>query len=315
MAFDAHKNLAISTITTAPSPPPSGTSLTVSAGEGARFPAAPFNVTVWPANAMPTPASAEILRVTAMVGDTFTVTRAQEGTTARGIGAGDQIAASITARTLTDLETQAALKAASNTFTADQIIEANFAALFFRSPSATANARTIGLSVATDGNAYLSARADDLSIQTTILAGSRAGDALIGRDVYEKGRATPLGHWIDVPYSAGNFTAQSGSWSVTSGSQSRFSYTLIGRTVLVQVYLTATTVSGAPTWIGLTLPFPVAAFGAAMFGYGMGSTPGAGVWLQQSAGSSVLTLYRDIFGTAWAAGTLHLIGTFPAILY
>jgi len=104
MAFDAHKNLAIAAVATAPSPAPSGVSLTVGAGEGARFPVPPFNATVWPATALPTPVNAEVVRVTALAGDTFTLTRAQEGTTARAILPGDLIAATITAKTITDVE-------------------------------------------------------------------------------------------------------------------------------------------------------------------------------------------------------------------
>ena len=53
MAFDAHKNLAVSAVVTAPTPATSGTSLVVTAGDGARFPAPPFNVTMWPVNAQP----------------------------------------------------------------------------------------------------------------------------------------------------------------------------------------------------------------------------------------------------------------------
>jgi len=104
MAFDAHKNLAIATVATPPSPAPSGATLTVGAGEGARFPAPPFNATVWPADQPPTPINAELVRVTAITGDTFTLTRAQEGTTARTVVAGDLLAATITAKTITDLE-------------------------------------------------------------------------------------------------------------------------------------------------------------------------------------------------------------------
>jgi len=104
MPFDAHKNLAIATVATPPSPASSGTSLTVAAGLGARFPAAPFNATIWPATAIPDPANAEVVRVTAVTGDGLTITRAQEATTARAIVAGDLIAATITAKTLTDLE-------------------------------------------------------------------------------------------------------------------------------------------------------------------------------------------------------------------
>jgi hypothetical protein len=104
MAFDAHKNLAISTIATAPVPPTSGTSITVAGGEGARFPAVPFQATVWANGAIPTPANAEIVRVTGVNGDGFTITRAQENTTARAIVAGDLIAATITAKTIADIE-------------------------------------------------------------------------------------------------------------------------------------------------------------------------------------------------------------------
>lgn len=104
MAFDAHKNFAISTVVTAPSPATSGTTLVVTTGEGSRFPAVPFNATVWPASQIPTPGTAEVVRVTARTSDTLTITRAQESSTARAIVAGDLIAASITVKTITDLE-------------------------------------------------------------------------------------------------------------------------------------------------------------------------------------------------------------------
>lgn len=104
MAFDAHKNFAVSTVATAPSPATSGTSLVVAAGEGAKFPAAPFNATVWPASTQPTSANAEIVRVTNISTDTLTITRAQEASSARTVVVSDQIAATITAKTLTDVE-------------------------------------------------------------------------------------------------------------------------------------------------------------------------------------------------------------------
>lgn len=104
MAYDAHKNLAYSTVATAPSPASSGTSLVVATGEGARFPAVPFNATIWPAGTIPTPANAEIVRVTTVSTDTLTITRAQESTSARSVIIGDQIAATITAKIITDVE-------------------------------------------------------------------------------------------------------------------------------------------------------------------------------------------------------------------
>ncbi len=105
MSVDAHANFAISHVATAPSPATSGTSLVVTTGEGALFPAASFNAVVWPAAALASSTNAEIVRVTVVATDTFTITRAQESTSARTIVVGDQIMCGITKKTLTDIET------------------------------------------------------------------------------------------------------------------------------------------------------------------------------------------------------------------
>ena len=101
---DAHKNFAYSTVATAPSPATTGTSLVFAAGGGALMPAPPFNMTVWPVSAQPLASNAEIIRVTDIATDTATIVREQEGTTARTIVVGDQIAATITQKTLNDVE-------------------------------------------------------------------------------------------------------------------------------------------------------------------------------------------------------------------
>lgn len=94
-------NLAISTIATAPSPAGSGTSLTVAAGHGARFPQPStdgvFPATIWPSDASPDPSNAEIVLVTARSGDVLTITRTQEGSSARNVLVGDRIMLSVTA--------------------------------------------------------------------------------------------------------------------------------------------------------------------------------------------------------------------------
>lgn len=107
MAFDVHKNFAVSAVATAPSPATSGTSLVVTAAQGTRFPAVPFNATIWPAGVQPDPSNAEIVRVTAIGTDTLTIVRAQEGSSARTVIVTDQIAAAITAKTVTDIESLA----------------------------------------------------------------------------------------------------------------------------------------------------------------------------------------------------------------
>jgi len=102
--YDSHLDFAYSTIATAPSPASSGTSLTVTAGQGALFPSTPFNATVWPAGIQPTTTNAEIIRVVYVNTDTFTITRSQESTSARSILITDQIAATISQKTLNDVE-------------------------------------------------------------------------------------------------------------------------------------------------------------------------------------------------------------------
>jgi microcystin-dependent protein len=142
MAIDAHKNFAYSTVATAPVTALAGTSLVVAAAAGANFPAAPFNATVWPAGAQPTVSNAEIVRVTAVATDTFTITRQTESSANRAIVVGDQIAAGITVKALTDVEAAinptgvitpyAGRTAPSNWLSCDgaAVSRATFAALF-----------------------------------------------------------------------------------------------------------------------------------------------------------------------------------------
>jgi hypothetical protein len=102
--FDGKKNFAVSAVATAPSPASSGTSLVVTGGTGTLFPSVPFNAVVWPASLQPTSSNAEVVRVTAISTDTFTITRAQESSSARSIIVGDQISNNVTIKTITDLE-------------------------------------------------------------------------------------------------------------------------------------------------------------------------------------------------------------------
>lgn len=114
MSWDAHKNFALSTIAIAPSPATSGTTLSVATGDGAIFPAAPFNVTIWPTGTQPTLDNAEIARVTSTgTGDDWTIERSKEGTTAKSITTAFSISATITVKTLTDVEALASANEAA----------------------------------------------------------------------------------------------------------------------------------------------------------------------------------------------------------
>src|SRR6187431_691940 len=99
--MDLYRNFAWSLVVTAPVPPTTGTTLTVEAGTV--YPVPPFNVVVCPEHARPLASNAEILRVTARVGDQLTVTRHAEGSSARGILPGDQIYQGVTEQLIADL--------------------------------------------------------------------------------------------------------------------------------------------------------------------------------------------------------------------
>jgi hypothetical protein len=105
MTFDSHSNFAYAVVVNPPGQ--AGVTMSVTSGAGALFPTPPFNAIVWPTGALPTAVNAEIVRVTAVSTDTFTITRAQEGSTAKTVTAGYQVACGPTAKTFTDIETVA----------------------------------------------------------------------------------------------------------------------------------------------------------------------------------------------------------------
>jgi len=191
---DNHKNFSYSLVATAPVTATAGTSLTVTTGDGAKFPTPPFNATVWITGANPTTANAEIVRVTAISTDTLTIVRAQENSTARTIIVGDQIAATITAKTLTDAET-------SITGTANQVIA-----------SAATGAVTLSLpqSIATTSNPTFN------SVTFKILYASDVVGTNRGTEYYTAGGAT---RW----FSGVNSVAESGSNAGSNFSFFRYS--------------------------------------------------------------------------------------------
>lgn len=85
------------------------TTLSVTTGEGAKFPS-PSAGQWFPLTIIKSSGALEILRCSARSGDVFTVTRAQEGTAAQAFSAGDRVEIRVTAAVFTEL--------ASNTATA-----------------------------------------------------------------------------------------------------------------------------------------------------------------------------------------------------
>ena len=117
------------------------------------------------------------------------------------MAAGDLIAASITAKTLTDLETQAALKDEANVFTAaSRSARATSRGWCWSTPPQPADRAHVRIMNSVQQVCRSRAFND---AQATVLA--HAADpapdgrcAWCGRNLYERGRVIPLGHYTDV---------------------------------------------------------------------------------------------------------------------
>lgn len=104
MALDNAKNFAKSTVSTGYNS--AATSIVLSTGGGAKMPTFPFNGTWWNSTDYADPSddpNVEIVRVTNIVSDTLTITRAQEGTIAANHNTGGKtysFIAGLTAKTI-----------------------------------------------------------------------------------------------------------------------------------------------------------------------------------------------------------------------
>lgn len=178
---------------------------------------------------------------------------------ARGFDGTPLDAGQVTSGTLPDarLSANVARRDQANTFTgAPQAIVHASPGLLQRHPSAAPGSQTWQLT--TDGTTYQMQTVNDPGTAwvSTPFALSRLGDATIARDLYEKGRPSPIGHWIDVPYSAANFTGSgSMTWTVSADNVSVNRYTLIGHTLLWTLFLSGSSLSGT-AGVSLSLVVP-----------------------------------------------------------
>lgn len=116
-----------------------------------------------------------------------------------------------------------------------------------------------------------------------------------------------LGQWTAVPYSAANFTANAGTWTVDAGDVVTYAYTLVGKTMWLNFYLSATSVV-APLPAELRIALPGGATAAQVT-----VAPGLSVFdgsayrvgsLVTAVGSAYVSLRLDPAGTAtWPATT------------
>lgn len=137
--------------------------------------------------------------------------------------------------------------------------------------------------------------------------GSITAEALTVSDgVVERGRSVAMGVWTDVAYAAGNFTASGAmTWTVGSGDQKTYAYTLVGDTMTLCFKVDGTTVGGTPsTDLRIALPGGVTAARTTTgaFQYldaGGAATPG---YWQVDVGTAYLRLLKQAFAN-WSSAT------------
>ena len=214
--MDSLKNFAYSLVATPPSPATSGTSLVVTAGQGALFPAAPFDATIWPAGVQPLSTNAEIVRVTAVSTDTFTITRAQYGTTAQSITAGYQIAQTITANLLNQLnivyQQQSSVRATStSTFTpvigSYYPVDTTSGAISVTMPTGIGGGSVIGFQLKAGTNALTINAGSGQTINGFSSIKLTAVGQSIYLQYYATGATWEILSGVEIPASATGFTA------------------------------------------------------------------------------------------------------------
>lgn len=335
MPIDLYKNFAAGTVAVAPSPATTGTSLTMTAGQGAWLPTPPFNAAVWPASGAATPSNAEIVRVTAKATDVLTIARSQEGSTARSIAVGDQLVAAVTAKTITDLNSAAnltgmlpdsalsanipRLNANPNVFTGQHLDVQSATPYFALNDTAQPSGSRAFIMQNSSQIFSISALNDDYSsfVLYGILTATRAGDVKVIRDLYEKQRTTPLGHWVQIPYDVANFTSDAGAWSVPSGNVLTYDYMLLGKTMWLAFLLTGGSITGSPAGLRLQLPsgYTINRYTETPIEFSENSAAWSLGSAQGIPGTAYLTIRKNAGATvAWATGSSDIRGTAILIL-
>jgi len=129
------------------------------------------------------------------------------------------------------------------------------AAITVGQPASTDLSDTANLALLNGTTAFTANQRINAGLGVNIAPGA-TGTLSLSDGIFERSRTTKLGEWTAVAYSAGNFTVTSGggTWTVDSGDQAFYSYTVIGKTMTLDVVLNATSITGSVSQIGVAIP-------------------------------------------------------------
>lgn len=111
--------------------------------------------------------------------------------------------------------------------------------------------------------------------------------------------------WIDVTFAAGNFTTDTGTWTVASGDQTTYAWQLDGNKMTVAFDLRTTTVATSPTQLRIAVPASktIARTVSVPVLAADNGTQIQTAYVQALAGNTYLQVFKDLAATAWAAAT------------
>lgn len=123
----------------------------------------------------------------------------------------------------------------------------------------------------------------------------------------ERGRTYNAGEFQTPTFAAGDFTAQAGNWTLTSGDVATSSWAVVGYEMTWEFQFNLTTVSATPDNLRALIPGGFAAkntLGSPILYYSEdgGTTWAVGV-LYTFAGDSKLYFYKDLNGSTWQTKT------------
>jgi hypothetical protein len=145
-----------------------------------------------------------------------------------------------------------ACKDQANTFTASQKISMATPILRLDDTSSSVDNRVWRIISAT--HFYFDAVPDNESTLTVRHVFNRNGDVQFQRDILEKNRTTPMGHWIDVPFNASNFAGGQGAWTVSAGNVPLNRYMLIGKSMCWALRMSGSSMAVSQSWLYLVPP-------------------------------------------------------------
>ena len=110
------------------------------------------------------------------------------------------------------------------------------------------------------------------------------------------------GAYIDIAYSAGNFTAATGTWTVDVGDLITSAYYTRGQEVYYKLKILSSTTSNITNYVDALLPYTVARSEYANICWGADTGPYVLLFPEFDTGHNTKVRFYKFDGTAWAAG-------------